>query len=95
MYWDVDKVEVNSLDNYRIKVYFKDGFSGLVEFKMSFFTGVFSHLVDPQAFAKVTVFDDVVTWPGHLDLAPDAMYDSIKANDGLWIVGYDDRLLPD
>jgi Protein of unknown function (DUF2442) len=87
MDWNVEKVEIDSLDDYRIRVFFKDGLSGLVEFRLSFFKGVFSHLVDPKAFAKVTVFDEVVTWPGHLDLAPDAMYDGIKNNGGLWVVG--------
>ena len=86
MYWDIEKVEVDSLEDYRIKVFFVDGLTGLVQFNLSFFRGVFSHLVNPKDFAKVTVFDKVVTWPGHLDLAPDAMYDEIKNNNGLWVV---------
>ena len=45
--------------------------------------GVFGVLRDPAAFALVRVEDGAVTWPGELDLAPDAMYDEIKAN-GEW-----------
>jgi len=32
-----------------------------------------------------TVEDGVVTWPGNLDLAPEAMYDAIRAH-GRWTV---------
>jgi len=87
MHWDIIKLEIVSLEDYKIKVFFKDGLSGEVKFNLPFFKGVFSHLVDTKNFAKVTVFDGVVTWPGHLDLAPDAMYDGIKDNHGLWVVG--------
>lgn len=31
------------------------------------------------------VNDDFVTWPGELDLAPDAMYEHIKAS-GEWLL---------
>jgi Protein of unknown function (DUF2442) len=86
MYWDVIKVEIVDAYDYKIRVFFQDGLMGEVKFELNFFRGVFSHLVDPVAFAKVVVFDNVVTWPGHLDLAPDAMWHGIKNNNGLWIV---------
>jgi hypothetical protein len=35
----------------------------------------------PVRFAEVRVTDGVVTWPGDLDLAPDAMYDEIRARE--------------
>jgi len=47
--------------------------------------GVFVALRDPAVFAQAYIEHGVVTWPGELDLAPDAMYDEIKAN-GSWIV---------
>jgi hypothetical protein len=46
---------------------------------------VFSPLRDPSRFAEVRVQDGVVTWPGGLDLAPDAMYDEIRRN-GQWVL---------
>lgn len=84
MYWDV--IQVRAINQYEIEVWFKDGLTGTIEFKETFFTGVFAHLINPTEFAKVTIFDDVVTWPGHLDLAPDAMHKGIKENKGKWIV---------
>ena len=43
----------------------------------------FEPLRDPQLFAEVSIDHGAVTWPGELDLAPDAMYDGIKAT-GSW-----------
>ena len=40
---------------------------------------------DPDVFSQTFVLYGAVTWPGELDLAPDAMYDEIKAN-GEWIL---------
>jgi hypothetical protein len=47
------------------------------------YAGVFERLRDPAQFAEAFVSDGVVTWPGELDLAPDAMHKEIKAN-GHW-----------
>lgn len=46
-------------------------------------TSVFRQLKDINLFNKVYVSYGVVTWPGDIDLAPDAMYDEIKKN-GYW-----------
>jgi hypothetical protein len=48
-------------------------------------TGVFAALKDPIVFEQVRVDDGAVTWPGNLDLAPDAMYQAIKSQ-GEWIL---------
>jgi hypothetical protein len=40
--------------------------------------GVFAGLADPNRFAQAFVEYGAVTWPGELDLAPDAMYAEIK-----------------
>ncbi len=47
--------------------------------------GVFAKLADPHCFAQVQVHYGAVTWPGEIDLAPDAMYVEIKQN-GKWIL---------
>jgi hypothetical protein len=47
--------------------------------------GVFASLRDSEVFAKVQGENGVATWPGEIDLAPDAMYDAIRAN-GTWVV---------
>jgi len=42
--------------------------------------GVFACLRDREFFERVFVEYGAVTWPGALDLAPDAMYDAIQAH---------------
>jgi hypothetical protein len=46
---------------------------------------VFEPLRDPNVFTQVRVVMGAVQWPNGADLAPDAMYDAIKAH-GRWIV---------
>jgi hypothetical protein len=65
------------LENYAIRLRFVDGLEGVVRFPPDFFRGVFSHLNDPAKFREVAVINGAVTWPGGLDLAPDAMYQDI------------------
>jgi hypothetical protein len=76
--------EVQLLDEYTVRVRFTDGIEGVVHFSPEFFKGEFSHLIDPAKFGEVAVVGGAVTWPGGLDLAPDAMYDEIKLR-GEWV----------
>lgn len=82
--WEV--VDVDVLTGHRLKVRFVDGTEGEVDLSRMVFgedAGVFAALRDPAVFAQVRIDDGAVTWPGELDLAPDAMYGEIKAN-GPW-----------
>jgi len=83
MYYDI--AEVKAAADFSLKVRFADGLSGTVRFLPSFFRGVFAHLTDATQFANVCIVDGVVTWPGELDLAPDAMHAAIK-NGGEWVL---------
>ncbi|ALU90594.1 hypothetical protein RB25_03210 [Herbaspirillum rubrisubalbicans] len=83
MEWDV--VEVKLSGDYALQVRFRDGVEGPVRFLPSFFRGVFAPLRDQRQFRQVCLVDGVVTWPGELDLAPDAMHDAIK-RDGQWLL---------
>ena len=79
---------VKALPGYRISVRFLDGTEGVVDVSLlvhSPSAGVFAKLSDPLVFAQVDVEYGVVTWPGEIDLAPDAMYREIKAS-GEWLV---------
>src|SRR5437762_513961 len=83
--WKV--VAVRPLPDYRLHVRFVDGTEGDVDTSGLVFgedAGVFEALRDPATFAQVRIEHGAVTWPGDLDLAPDAMYDEIKTN-GHWI----------
>ena len=79
-------VRVQALPGHNLWVVFADGTSGRVDVSKLVFgadAGVFEALRDPGVFAQVTVVLGAVTWPSELDLAPDAMYDALKAN-GRW-----------
>ena len=68
-----------------LKVTFVDGLEGLVKFKSSHLTGVFKALKNETYFNQVFISYGAVTWPGELDLAPDAMHDEIKKH-GEWVL---------
>ncbi len=72
---------VKPLDDYCLEVSFVDGTQGEVDMAKLIFSqhaGVFEILRDLQIFTQVYVDHGVVTWPGEIDLAPDAMYKEIK-----------------
>ena len=83
MYWDVTSVQPEH--HLTLTVKFSDGLQGTIWFKPSHLTGVFESLKDEEYFNKVFVNHGVVTWPGELDLAPDAMHTEIKKN-GCWVL---------
>ncbi len=86
MPWRV--VEARPLDGCRLHVRFVDGLEGEVDMSAlvrSSTAGVFARLADPFLFAQVFVEHGVVTWPGEIDLAPDAMHAEIK-KEGKWVL---------
>jgi hypothetical protein len=77
--WRVVRLEVQS--GFRLRVCFKDGTEGTVElasFLNSVSAGVFAPLRDERLFQQARIILGAVTWPGDLDLAPDAMHREIK-----------------
>ena len=83
MNWDVTEVKV--IDHTALRVRFHDGLEGEVKFLPSAFRGVFTHLSQPAEFIQAYVQQGVLTWPGELDLAPEAMHEAIAAH-GQWIL---------
>ena len=84
--WRLAKVK--PLANYKLEVEFIDGTRGYVEMShrvMSNKAGVFAALKDIHLFNRVHFEYGAVTWPGEIDLAPDAMYDEIKRH-GEWVL---------
>jgi hypothetical protein len=85
--WRVTRVE--ALPEFRLKVVFADGLTGTVDLSRPVHSpqaGVFAALRDPSEFAQVGLEwleYGAVTWPGELDLAPDAVHTAIRAN-GVW-----------
>jgi hypothetical protein len=78
MYWDV--VEVKPEPNHSLFVRFKDGLAGHVHLAKDQLTGVLAPLRDEQFFNQVFINSGAVTWPGEIDLAPDAMYAQVSAS---------------
>jgi Protein of unknown function (DUF2442) len=80
-------VDVRVIGDYRLAVRFADGTEGTVDASrlvQGDRAGVFEALRDPAVFSRVGLEHGSVVWPGELDLAPDAMYDAIRAN-GCWV----------
>jgi len=83
MHYDV--IRVKPLGHLRLAVQFKNGVSGEVELRESHLYGVFEALKDPELFQQVRCEQGFVEWPGEIALAPDAMYEAIKAH-GRWVL---------
>lgn len=80
--------EVEALPRWRLRVRHNDGVTGIVDLSALVHSpraGVFAALRDTAVFEQVFLDSGAVTWPGDLDLAPDAMHDEIAAN-GEWVL---------
>jgi hypothetical protein len=81
-------IKVTPLAKYKLEVEFVDGTHGFVEMENlvnSKKAGVFSALKNVDLFNQVYLEYGAVTWPGEIDLSPDAMHDEIKRY-GKWIL---------
>ena len=78
MHWDV--VELNPQLHQTLFIRFRDGVSGELQLNPDDLTGVLAPLKDPAIFRQAFIEHGAVTWPGQIDLAPDAMYREIVAN---------------
>ncbi len=79
-------VNVHVLPDFRLSVKFIDGTTGEIDLSLlvqSPQAGVFAALRDTGLFFEVYPEYGAVTWPGEIDIAPDAMYDEIKKT-GRW-----------
>ena len=77
--WSVTEVE--ALSGSRLRVAFADGLAGVVDMSALVHSpeaGVFAALRDPSLFAQAVLNYGAVSWPGELDLAPDAMHAAIR-----------------
>ena len=82
---NIDVVEIKILGHLEFWVVFADGVSGPVRMLPSHLYGVFEKLKAPSFFNRVQLEDGFVTWPGEIDLAPDAMYSAIQER-GEWVL---------
>jgi hypothetical protein len=78
--WSI--VRFNLLSNYKIEVSFADGTTGIADLAPRLSQGPlgdgFDALCDEKVFAEAYLEHGALTWPGGIDLAPDAMYQRIR-----------------
>ena len=83
MYCDVNQIKV--VGPLQLEVAFADGTHGRVVFEPTHLTGVFASLQNSELFNQVRINGGAVSWPGDIDLAPDAMHEAIRKS-GEWVL---------
>jgi Protein of unknown function (DUF2442) len=73
-------ISAKPLSGCRLQVVFNDGLAGIFSVEPQRRGGVFLKLLDAKIFNAVTVNPDFgcVEWPGGIDLAPDAMHQTMS-----------------
>jgi hypothetical protein len=68
---------VEVIGNHQLRLTFKDGLVGDIDFSDHHWSGVFEPLADPACFAQVYVDPEIRTlvWPNGLDMAPEPLYE--------------------
>jgi hypothetical protein len=82
--------EVRIVEHGVLAIRFVDGTEGTVDMRAFLISEhvigtVFEPLRDASLFAQAVIHLGAVEWPGEIDLAPDAMYDEIRAR-GVWVL---------
>ncbi len=68
-------VAVQPLERHHLRLRFADGREGVVDVPaLATLDGVFAPLLDPEVFRLARVEAGTVSWPGDVDLAPEALY---------------------
>ena len=78
----VDVIEVQVLEDYKLRLQFDDGSCGVVDIsKIVPFTGIFVHLHDKDFFSKVSVHSDsgTICWENNVDLSPTYLHEQVKS----------------
>lgn len=75
MYYDLTKADY--VKDYKIKVVFEDGTSGMVDLeKIIRKGGIFTELKDQNKFKQFFIHEElkVLTWNNDIDIAPETVY---------------------
>ena len=76
MYWDI--ISAEHIDDYRIRVHFRDGKEGVVDLGSCIQSGgIFLAIADIEEFKKFTIDPEwhVLSWKnGRIDIAPETIY---------------------
>ncbi len=72
-------VDAKYRGGYRIRLVFRDGTAGTVDFHPYLGMGpVFAPLRDKTYFTRFLIDGDTVSWPNGADVAPEALYEEAK-----------------
>lgn len=75
--------EFHILSDRTLQVRFQDDLTGTVDLSALLdgeHPGIFASLRQPKLFNQAYLDNGAITWPGELDLAPDAMHEQIALN---------------
>lgn len=70
-------IDVQPLSDYKIKVVFDDGVSGVVDLHELVEKGIFQHLKDEKAFRNVHTDGASIAWSEELEIDADNIYAEI------------------
>ena len=65
------------LGNFRVRLEFSDGASGIADFQGRLDGPIFKPLNDPDAFGRFELTDHTLQWPNGADFAPEYLRDLI------------------
>jgi uncharacterized protein DUF2442 len=86
--WRIRELQI--IEHGVLTISFVDGTKGTVDMRALLKSDkvvgtVFEPLRDATLFSRAGLNLGTVEWPGEIDLAPDTMYDEIRAN-GVWVL---------
>lgn len=72
--------DVETLENYELKLTFNNGVTGVVDLSNALWGEMFVPLSDPLLFSQIQLDPELgtVSWPNGADLAPEFLYDLIQ-----------------
>ena len=73
----VAPIGVEVIGDYKLRVTFKDGLVGDIDFTGRHWRGVSEPLADPAFFAQARIDPEIrtVAWPNGFDMAPETLYE--------------------
>lgn len=73
--------EVEVVAPHRLRLTFRNGLVGEIDFSDREWKGVFEPLRDPDRFARVAIEGPTIVWPEDgLDMAPETLYERASAS---------------